>query len=231
LENIPVETVGKAIEAVARRNDVDPERIAIFGASKGGELALLVGSQYPQVHAVIADVPSPFAWQGIPTGPSSEVTSSWTVDGQPVPFVPYASAMGQVFQKAFADRTPVVMRPAYEDARKNNDAVSKAFFHIENVHGPILFLSAGDDQIWDSAAQATMAMGYLRRHNHAYADEHATYPDAGHLFLFASTYFPATQVPFGGGLTLMLGGTAQTNIKAAGEAWPRIFSFLDAALR
>ena len=56
LEEIPVETVGKALDAIASRPDVDSGHIAIFGGSKGGELALLAASVYPQIHAVVADV-------------------------------------------------------------------------------------------------------------------------------------------------------------------------------
>lgn len=69
LENIPAETVGKALDVIAKRSDVDPTRIAIMGISKGAELALLAASTYPQFRAVIADVPSPFAWQGIAQAP------------------------------------------------------------------------------------------------------------------------------------------------------------------
>jgi dienelactone hydrolase len=61
LVDVPVELAGAAIEAVARREDVDRERIALFGTSKGGEYALLAASTYPAVRAVVAGVPTPFA--------------------------------------------------------------------------------------------------------------------------------------------------------------------------
>ncbi len=82
LEEIPVETVGKALDAISARADVDANRIAIFGISKGGEFALLAASTYPQIHAVVADVPSPFAWQSIAQGPEPTAHSSWTCCGQ-----------------------------------------------------------------------------------------------------------------------------------------------------
>ena len=96
LAEIPVETVGKALDDIAKRPDVDPTRIALFGVSKGGELALLAASTYPQFKAVVADVPSPFAWAGIPQGPGP-VGSSWTLGGKPVPFVPHFSLPKKIF--------------------------------------------------------------------------------------------------------------------------------------
>lgn len=230
LENIPVETVGKAIREIARRADVDANRIAVLGASKGGELALLVASTYPQVHAVVADVPSPFAWQGIAQGPGP-ATSSWTVGGKPVAFVHYSSTMGQVFGAAFMTRQPLDLRKGYDAAMQENKAeIPGAMFHLENIRGPVLMLAAGDDQIWDSVAQSQIGMAYLQAHHHPYADEFLQYPGAGHIFLLASSEHPMTQVPMGP-LTMLLGGTPQANVNAAEQAWPKVFTFLQNALQ
>jgi dienelactone hydrolase len=55
------------------------------------------------------------------------------------------------------------------------------------------------------------------------------YAGAGHIFLFAAPGRPMTQAPMGP-ITLQLGGTAQGNEAAEKQAWPRVFSFLTAAL-
>ena len=229
LENIPVETVGAALKVIAARSDVDPQRIAIMGMSKGGEFALLAASTYPQIHAVIADVPSPFAWQGISQsrGPAA---SSWTVAGKPVPFVHYGSVMGQIFAAAFTDRKPLDLRKGYEGSmQENKSEIPAAMFHLENIKGPVLFLAADDDGIWNSVAQSQIGMTYLQQHHHPYPDALEHYADAGHIFLFASPDRPMTQVPMGP-FTLQLGGSAQANTDAAKAAWPRIGAFLKAAL-
>jgi len=229
LELVPVETVGTALAALEKRDDVDARHIAIFGISKGGEFALLAASTYPAIHAVIADVPSPFAWQGIAQGGGTEPKSSWTVAGRPVAFVPFTDAMGQAFGVAFGTHTPLALRSGYEAARMNQAAVDAAFFHIEKINGPVLFLSAGDDQIWNSAEQSRLGLTYLEKMHHPFADESQTYPDAGHLFIFATTDRPLVSVPFAAGLTLQLGGTPAANVAAAADAWPRILKFLGAA--
>jgi dienelactone hydrolase len=230
LVDIPVETVGKALDAIAKRPDVDPNRIAIMGLSKGGEFALLAASTYPQIRAVVADVPSPFAWQGI-SASGGDPQSSWTLGGKPLPFVAYAPAMGQLFASAYMEHKPLDLRTGYEASMRENAAqIPAAMFHLENIHGPVMLIAAGDDRIWDSVAQCETAVAYLHAHHHPYADTFLQYPDAGHIFLFATPQRAMTQAPMGP-FTLMLGGTAQTNVAAAQEAWPKISTFLTAALK
>ncbi len=230
LENIPVETIGKAIDAISKRDDVDAKRIAVMGASKGGELALLVASTYPQIHAVVADVPSPFAWQGIAQGPGPD-TSSWTVRGKPVPYVHYSSAMGAQFGAAFTTHAPLDLRKGYDAAMQQNKAqIPGAMFHLENIHGPVLMLAGGDDQIWNSVAQCEIGLNSLQAHKHPYADACLQYPGAGHLFLIATEQHPMTQASMGP-FTLLLGGTAQANVDAGKQAWPKVDAFLRDALQ
>lgn len=230
LELVPVETVGKALTEIAKRPDVDPDKIAIFGISKGGELALLAASIYPQIRAVVADVPSPFGWQSIPNGPVAVPQSSWTLAGKPVPFVSYAPEMGQVVATSFMQHKPLDLRPGYSASMTDNAAVQAAMFHLEQIRGPVLCLAAQDDQIWDSPALCSLATSYLQSHHHAFADAAETYEGAGHIFLFSSADRPLTQAALGG-MQIVLGGTAQANVAAAQKAWPRIFSFLNSALQ
>jgi dienelactone hydrolase len=230
LGNIPVETVGKAIADISARADVDAQRIALLGISKGGEFALLVASAYPQIHAVIADVPSPFAWQGIAQGPGP-ATSSWTIGGNPVPYVAYTSTMGEQFGAAFMTHQPLDLRKGYDAAMEANASqVPAAMFHLENIRGPVLMLAADDDQIWDSVKQCEIGIQYLRDHHHPYADQYVHYAAAGHIFLFASPNRPMTQATLGP-FTLLLGGAPQTNLAASKQAWPKINAFLQSSLQ
>jgi len=230
LENVPVETVGKALDEVSRRPDVDANRIAVMGISKGGEFALLAASTYPQIHAVVAVVPSPFAWEGIPQGPG-EAGSSWTLNGKPVPYVHYTSAMGTLFGEAFATHKPLDLRKGYDDAMRVNGAqIPGAMFRLENIRGPILLLAADDDRIWNSPAQCEIAVRYLREHHHPFADGYVHYAGAGHLFLFSSRGRALTQVPEGP-VTFLMGGSPQANVDAGNQAWSTIAKFLQDNLR
>lgn len=230
LVNIPVETVGKALEAIAKRSDVDPNRIAIVGMSKGGEFALLAAATYPQIHAVVADVPSPFAWQGISYGFGAP-RSSWSVNGKPVPFVQYGAAMGAAFADTYQKGKPLDLRLGYDASMQGNAAqIPAAMFRLENIRGPVLMLAADDDQIWDSVAQCEIGMTYLHARHHPYADQVLQYAAAGHAFLFSTPQHPLVQSSLGG-MTMLLGGTRQGNVAAADAAWPKIAAFLSASLK
>jgi dienelactone hydrolase len=66
LVEIPLEYFGRAIEWLKYQPEVNTNRIAVVGNSKGGELALLLGTTYPEdVRAVIGYAPSGVVWQGI----------------------------------------------------------------------------------------------------------------------------------------------------------------------
>src|SRR5947199_123091 len=65
LIEIPLEYFETAIGWLQRRPDLDGDRIAVSGTSRGGELVLLLGATFPAVKAVIAYVPSGIVHGGI----------------------------------------------------------------------------------------------------------------------------------------------------------------------
>jgi len=228
LVDVPVEIGVSAVRAIAARPDVDPARLAVFGTSKGGEYAFLVAAEAPEVKAVIANVPSPFAWYGLgvhgaPTG------CSWSRGKQPLPCVPEDVAAGQGVWRQMAAGHPVGFRDAYDAAARNRSAVERAFFPIERVAGPILCLAAGDDRVWNSPAQCEEAIAYLRARGHRFAaaDRALTFPGAGHLYLLARAGASAAMnfAPMGQG-RMAFGGTPEADARAARAAIPAIIEFL-----
>ena len=131
------------------------------------------------------------------------------------------------FRHACTTRTTARLRNIGGRERRTTEA----FFALEKIDGPVLFLSAGDDQIWNSSAQAKMGLAYLKSVHHPFADEWHDYPAAGHLFLFATPARPFVDAPFVAGLTLALGGTPDANVAAAADAHTRIATFLTHAFR
>lgn len=133
---------------------------------------------------------------------------------------------------AYTKHKPLDLRLGYVDSMQQNKAqIAPAMFKLESIRGPVLFLGADDDQIWDSDDQAEIGMQYLRDHHHPYTDVYLHYAGAGHAFLFSSSDRPMTQAPIGKQMTLLLGGTPQANVDAAKQAWPWIYVFLDSALQ
>ena len=85
LEYIPLEYFDTAMTWLMSQPSVDPTRVAILGTSRGGELALLLGSIMPRIKAVVAYVPSDVVYagccdrRGIP---------AWTIRGRALALAP-----------------------------------------------------------------------------------------------------------------------------------------------
>ena len=231
LVEVPVEIAGRAIDALVARSDVDGGRIGVLGNSKGGEYALLLASTDPRIKAVVANVPSPFAWYGLGQH-SSPTGCSWSRSGKPLPCVAENSEAGRRIGEQFAAHARIALRAAYEAAALNTPAVTAAFFPLERIAGPVLCLAAGDDQMWPSDTFCDQTMIYLRTHHHPFDDVSTTYPGAGHLFIYARGGPTYAMNAIGiGPATLLFGGTPVADAQAAQQAWDQIYKFLDANLK
>ena len=230
LVNVPVETVGSAVNALDARPDVNG-KIGILGISRGGELSLLAASTYSQIKAVVAIVPSPIAYMGlgasnIPTG------CAWTKNGSALPCVhPDAAARAQITAE-FRNHQPLVLAPFYDASRKSNPSEATAsFFPLEKIAGPVMCLAGGDDEMWNSSSHCDLTMQYLKNRKHPFPDSEVAYPNAGHLFIAAvggpQSALNSVTV---GGVTMAFGGTPQGDASAASAAWQKIWQFLTGAL-
>lgn len=91
LERIPLELFDQALEWLKEQPGVDPERLAVVGASKGAEAALLVATRRSDLSAVVAGMPTNVAWNGIDWARNGQSPySSWTASGEEVPTMPFS---------------------------------------------------------------------------------------------------------------------------------------------
>jgi dienelactone hydrolase len=80
LRNIPLEYFATALRWLGTQPGVDPNRIAVLGVSRGGELALLLAAAFPDlVHGAIACTTASHVLGADPG-------IAWTLAGKPVPF-------------------------------------------------------------------------------------------------------------------------------------------------
>jgi uncharacterized protein len=86
LDRISIEQVHNAIAEATKNSKINKKKIAIIGGSRGGDLALLAGSYYKDIKAVVAIVPGNVAFPG---NTNHFTTSSWTYRGKELPFVPF----------------------------------------------------------------------------------------------------------------------------------------------
>lgn len=107
LRNIPLEYLQRALEWLRSRPGV--ERAVVVGASRGGELALLLGSTYPAlVQGVVAYAPAaavvPGSWtlRGTPVPPSSNPDPRIPVERIRGPLLVVAGGADQVWNAAYA---------------------------------------------------------------------------------------------------------------------------------
>jgi len=203
LSRIPLEYFGKALSWLAAQPSVDPSRIGVLGVSRGGELALLLGSVYPQIRSVVAYVPSNVVFPGC-CGMIN--APSWTVEGRPLAFV----RLG-------------VRDPAQRE---------RAAIRVEKIKGAVLLISGRQDQVWNSSEMSEQVMARLRRNQFPYAYKHLSYDDAGHAIgrPYTSTMdlndmrHPLT------GRVMHLGGTPEGTAHAREDSWRQMLAFLDEQL-
>lgn len=168
--SIPIEYVRDAAMWLRDREPTSSERVGLFGTSQGGELALLAGSRFDVFGPVVSVNGSGLVLEG-PTADyrSWSGTSSWTFDGEPVPYV---------------DGEDRASAPASID----NEELEAASIPVESIDGRVVLVSGGDDLVWPSAELQGIAAERLNKHGHTNY-EHLVYKNAGHSIL--PPYTPA----------------------------------------
>lgn len=217
LVEVPVEIVGRAIAWLRDHSAVEGDAVGLGGVSRGGELALLAGAEYDDVGAVVSWSGSGLAFQGILQGPTR---SSWTIDGEPVPFVEYVDA-------DLSESQPWELTPLF---RRSIDAASdaelaEATISAEGIDGPVLLLSGGDDRLWPAADLHRFAVERAEARGHESVD-HRVYDGAGHGL-------GRPNVPTAGHTSTpqyVFGGTPAGIARARADSWPRALETFEAGL-
>lgn len=226
LAQIPLEYFGKVLERMQKQPGVRGDQIAVTGASRGGELALLVGAMFPQVKAVVAVVPSPYLWAANVDSPVPQ--SAWTHAGQQFPFI---RTVGQFSETHMSDGTVALNnRPVFEQSLAAAGPLKAiALTRIEAIQGPVLLIGGEDDQVWQSADFARTAHDHLRAAGRK-KDKLLVYPNAGHNILVPAlpttmTYIKHPKM----GVTLNLGGQPAATALAQRDSFEKTKEFLASA--
>lgn len=166
LASIPLEYFETAFAWLAEQPEVLPGHYALVGGSKGAELALLLGSCYPEVKAVVAFAPGDVVFQGLSSG---KAASSWSDGGKELPYVSFPLTALPAIIKGM--RTGGFLQ-AYTLALRNTKQVKLASIPVENIHGPVLLVSGGKDEMWPSALMSERLMARLSGAKFASPFEH-----------------------------------------------------------
>lgn len=183
-----------AIDAAARRALGHPQVAgncyAVVGGSRGAEAALLLGSHFSGVGAVVAIVPPSSVFPALNW---AMTTPGFTLGDRSLPFVP-------VPWSATPELLTGDMRGAFEDMMRNEQAMADAAIAVEDIHGPILLLSATRDEVWPSTEMSRTMIERLQARDFSKPAVHVPI-EGGHaaplahfdrVEAFLTEHFPAT---------------------------------------
>ena len=164
----PLEPIATGLTLARQTRGATRRCMAVIGVSKGGELALLLASHgdrlapesMPLADAFVSAAPSHVVWQAPHV--TIQVRSSWSMDGEPIDFVPYPWLSARL-PDVFRDRLRVGRY--HEDALRNEAAVADAIIPVERIAQPTLLLAGTQDEMWPSADMARAIMERAERLN------------------------------------------------------------------
>ena len=190
---------------LAGRPEAAGNRLAVMGTSRGGELALQLGSMFPSIGAVVAYVPANVRYPAC-CG-ETRVPYAWTWHGQPLP----------------------CLLPRFaRDAAMARDAA----IEVERTGGPVLMISGEDDHLWRSWEMADAVAERLKRAHFAYSFENLKYPHAGHSSGrpgIQPAWHAPMRHPISGRLN-DLGGSAKGDAESSLDSMPKVLEFLRKSL-
>jgi len=201
LEAIPLEYFQRGLAWMAQRPEIAGSHVAVMGTSRGGELALQLGSMFPAFGAVVAYVPANVRYPAC-CG-ATRVPYAWTWGGRPLAFL----------MPRFAGNAAMARDAAIE---------------VERTHGPVLMISGEDDHLWHSSEMADAVVARLKRSHFAYSFENLKYPHAGHSSGRPGIQ-PAWHAPMRhpiSGRINDLGGSAKGDAESSLDSMPKVLEFL-----
>lgn len=228
LMHIPLEYFYKAIEWLQKRDDVASEKLAFIGTSRGGELALLCGSFFPEIKAVVGIVPSSVVVRGIGAAPEDQIPYAWTWRGKGLPYLntlPPSDIREEIVRQRKAGEQ-VRLRDSFLSQLQlaDEETIEKVAIPVHNIQGNVLIISGGDDQMWPSTVYGERIIRHLERYNHPHEYLHLNYPHAGHMI--HAPFYPTTKRDG----NYLLGGSPQADAQAQAKAWHEIIQFLNRSL-
>ncbi|MEO1042699.1 MAG: acyl-CoA thioesterase/bile acid-CoA:amino acid N-acyltransferase family protein [Pseudomonadota bacterium] len=226
LSMIPLEHFADALGVA--RSFYGQERVALDGASRGAEAALLVAATYPElVSAVVAYSPSNVVWSGC-CSEEALGKPAFTLDGQGISAAERYQSPRAVDSIVTSTDSPPSMRALFLAGMLE----AQAEIPVEKIDAPILLISGDADLLWPSSIAAARIHQRLKANNFEYEVINRTYAGAGHS--------PASGYPFWAllssgssaahpldGLPIPLDGDPSSNAHASIDGFREVIAFLN----
>ncbi len=222
--DIPVDRLQSAYEWLRGRDDVDADRIGVYGVSKGAEFSLIAATRMDWIDAVAAIVPSDVVWEGFGAFDAAAGTrSSFSWKGEPLPFVPYDNIQAE-FSAMGTGGGAVLRRPHDHGRAAHPDRAVAARIPVETYRGALLVAGGMLDAIWGSGP---MAQSIAERRAEAGLDTTTlVFWGAGHA-LTGDGWSPTTQLDAG---PMSMGGLPAETAQAQAETWRSTLAFFNTHL-
>lgn len=229
LQDIPLEYFEKAFNWIRTQPNLDSSHIGIYGTSRGGELALILGAWFPQsVQSIVAVVPSSVIYGGLNETP----VHAWQYHGKPL--APFAPVPPTNFNNGRGDdaANPANTLTSFLEGMKDKKAFEDASIPVENIQASLLIISGGDDQMWSSAVYASQIEERLQQHQSTIYREYLYYPKAGHSISIPNLpqpgpvyYHPIGKKWFAMGVSIA------EDQYASQDSWIKLIEFFDKTLK
>lgn len=204
LEHIPLEYFGDTIEWLHEQDGIDPDRTGVFGTSRGGELALLLGAHFSAISSVVSVNGSGVVNRGIGPGFSHTDASAWSWQGRDLPYPEWEGTV---------DYTPP----------------PETQIPVEQTNGPVLLVAGEADLLWPSTELSRYAWDRLRDADRPHPDQFLRFPGAGHAI--TAPYIPMSGSTFTPLPGAQVGGTVLDNQFASVNSWQAIIQHFATSLR
>ena len=164
LDQIPLEYFIEAINYAETVPQIDATKIGLVSGSRGAEAGFLVSILDKRIKSVVITTPSHVAWGGM-----TSAKSAWTYQGKDIPSMKLPDI----------ENVPQLQR--FYKALEDQAQVRKAMFAFEKINGPLLLISASNDQIWPSTPMTNEIVSYLKEKKFSFEVTHKIYA-TGHGF-------------------------------------------------
>jgi dienelactone hydrolase len=218
LEKIALEYCEKALDWASTHPCIDPNRIALWGISRGAELSLILGSLLPsRFSAIAATVPSSAIYGSIQSS-----APAWVYRGSPIgpnapfPLLRLSGQIGQTRESALA------LTPFFLEGMKDQAAFTASRISVEKISCPLHFVSGEDDQMWPSSIFCDQIMNRLQEKDSPISRTHLSYPRAGHGISASeeiAELHPVANIWFA------FGGNPRDNLLAKIDSWEKTVQF------
>jgi alpha-beta hydrolase superfamily lysophospholipase len=254
VSEVPLERFATALTTLAQHDGVDGTRLGAMAISRGSEglLAAVAHGLTPTLTGLVLVSPSAVTWQALGGGGEVPDTSSWTVGGSPLPWMPLSSGvlMRQIVHNAWtvgrdiSRKRPTLLRlrAAYETsliqaglldkhgrpadpAGGNGAGAHPAVIDTVAVRAPLLLITGKADALWPGEPMARMIAAQRRAAGVDHQDRLEIYDGAGHLIRLGVL---PTDAAWTNGIAF--GGTREGLAQAQAGATARVAAFLGAGV-